>query len=92
MDFIKTTDLGIQEHIHGPVDRIPKFDPRKGDHLWTMVCMYKVDPKKFKEGVEGILDHESLLTIAGPGCFYCEESYTPLLATRRCKGHYSGNH
>lgn len=63
-------------------DRVPDFDPRTGEHLWTIVNMYRWNP-----GTESpILDMENLLTVQGPGCFYCEQVYTPQAAKRRCKG------
>jgi hypothetical protein len=33
-----------------------------------------------------MLDQENLLTIVGPGCFYCEQPWSPRLARRRCPG------
>lgn len=72
-----------------PVDRIPDYDPRTGNHLWIVTSVYQVDPQQWRSDdptVTPMLDHENLLSVAGPGCFYCEQVYTPLLATRRCKG------
>jgi len=84
--------VGTDQHVEVPghVNRIPDFDPRSGDHLWTMGGCWRVDPEKVVGGsdVDGppLLDTENLLALVGPGCFYCETEYTPLLATRRCKG------
>jgi hypothetical protein len=72
-----------------PVDRIPDYDPRSGDHLWVITTAFRVDPARWSSPdptVTPMLDHENLLSVAGPGCFYCEQVYTSLLATRRCKG------
>lgn len=72
-----------------PFDRIPDYDPRTGDHLWVVTTAYRVVPEQWHSGdptVTPMLDMENLLSVAGPGCFYCEQVYTPLLATRRCKG------
>lgn len=83
------TSTGQTERIDAPggIDRVPEFDPRAGDHLWTVVTMYQVDPAKWSDPDHlPILDHESLLTVAGPGCYYCEQRYSPQLASRRCKG------
>lgn len=78
---------GPQELIGGQVDRIPAYDERSGDHLWTIVTCYRVDPAQWTDPAHTpTLDHESLLTVAGPGCFYCEEEYTPRVAMRRCPG------
>lgn len=72
-----------------PVDRIPDYDPRTGNHLWIVTTAHQVDPAQWRSNdltVTPMLDHENLLSVAGPGCFHCEQHYTPLLATRRCKG------
>ncbi len=83
---VRTEATGFVERIEGAVDRIPDYDPRSGEHLWIMTGAWKVDPKTFTSGEQGILDHESLLIIAGPGCYYCEQKYTPWVFNRRCKG------
>ena len=84
-------DTGHQERIDSPtdIDRIPPFDPRSGDHLWIVVTSYRVNPAQFTSpdpGVTPLLDHESLLAVAGPACYYCEQAYTSSLARRRCRG------
>lgn len=79
---------GFQQRVD-PVDRIPDYDPRSGDHLWTITGAWRIDPARWTSPdptVLPMLDAENLLSIAGPGCFYCEQYYTPLLASRRCKG------
>ena len=77
---------GDHVEVPGHVDRIPEFDPRSGDHLWVMVATWKCDPEKLVEGQEGLLDHENLLGLGGPGCYFCEKQYSPGMANRRCKG------
>lgn len=68
--------------VPGGVNKVPDFDPQSGDHLWIIMAMYRWNP-----GTESpMLDTENLLLIPSPGCFYCEEPYTPRLAQRRCKG------
>ncbi|MEU4750022.1 hypothetical protein AB0F93_03440 [Micromonospora tulbaghiae] len=75
----------------GHVDRVPEYDPRSGDHLWTVTCAYRVDPERFTGERAGdgpaLLDLENLLLTAGPGCFFCEQTWSPRLARRRCPGH-----
>jgi hypothetical protein len=70
------------QRIDGFVDRVPEFNPRSADHLWTYLTMYRTDPTNELP----MLDRENLLSIVGPCCFYCERGYSPLLASRRCKG------
>lgn len=72
-----------------PLDRIPDYDPRTGEHLWIVTTAHRVDPEQWRSGdptATPMLDHENLLSVAGPGCYYCEQYYSPLLATRRCRG------
>lgn len=78
---------GFTQHSRGDIDRVPDFDPRTGEHLWTIVTMYRIDPTKMSDPTHTpLLDNETLLTVAGPVCFYCEQAYTPRLLRRRCKG------
>lgn len=76
---------GHLEKIDNLRDRIPDFDPRSGNHLWTVLTLYNVDPETYLAG-KSVLDHENLMNITPPGCYYCEKAYTPLLATRKCTG------
>lgn len=57
-----------------------------GEHLWIMAATWRVDPAKVQAGTQALMDHESLLSLGGPGCFVCEEPYSEHLAHRRCKG------
>lgn len=80
-------NTGFMEEVPGAIDKIPDYDPRSGNHLWTMHTMYKCDPEKmFNEKEKTFFDHESLLLVVGPGCYYCEQAYSPQLLHRRCKG------
>lgn len=79
---------GRYEQIDRPseINRIPPYDPRSGDHCWVITTAHRVDPSQFSMRNPPILDRETLMIVAGPGCFYCEQPYTPKLAVRRCKG------
>ena len=80
---------GDHVEVPGHVDKIPEFDPRSGAHLWVMIATWKCDPEKLiKQQQEGLLDHENLLALGGPGCYFCEKAYSSALSLRRCKGHY----
>ncbi len=56
--------------------------PKPGIHLWVVMPMFQVDPTA--DRVE--LDRENLLTIEGPGCFWCEQPWSPELAAHPCTG------
>lgn len=78
---------GHRELVRGHVDRVPVFDPRTGEHLWIMLTVYRVDPLLWTDPVHApTLDHESLISVTGPGCYYCEQPYGPRVAARRCRG------
>jgi hypothetical protein len=69
------------------VNRLPDFDPRTGDHLWMVLAGFRVTPDQWQDKTHmPMLDRENLLTITVPGCYYCEQPWTKLLASRRCKG------
>lgn len=73
--------------VPGDVDRVPRYDPRSGEHLWIVSTMYRVDPVRMADpSVTPLLDQENLLLTAGPICFYCEQVYEPRLLRRRCPG------
>ena len=67
-------------------------DPGKGQHLWTMITMFKVSDHAIQQMNKGedpgpaLMDHENLLTVEGPGCYKCEEPYSKYLAHRKCTG------
>lgn len=77
------TNTGFVEQVEGFKDKIPNYDLRSGNHYWIIINSYKFNPEN--KG-QTLMDHESLVSVAGPACFYCERAYSPLLATRRCKG------
>lgn len=85
----KIVDTGAYERFEpGGVSKIPEFDPRGGDHYWIMTTAYNVKPEYWMPDhpAEPVLDHENLVLLVGPLCYYCEELYTPYLTKRRCKG------
>lgn len=81
----RVISAGYRELIVDFKDRIPDYDPRSGEHLWMLLTMYKWNPPSAGKPI--LLDHENLLSVDGPGCYYCEQQYSQLLATRRCLGH-----
>lgn len=55
-----------------------------GKHLWIMAGVWRVTPPF--GGQQVLLDMENLISLDGPGCFWCEEHWTPALAQQPCKG------
>lgn len=81
-----TTD-GTKVEVAGGLNRTPAFDPRTGEHLWTVYGMWRVNPVEWIDpNTRTDLDHENLLTVQGPACYYCERVYEPRLLRRRCPG------
>lgn len=62
---------------------IPEYDQATRNHYWIVMNTFKWDPEN-TDGV--ILDHNNLVSVSGPGCYYCMQQYTPFLAMYRCKG------
>lgn len=60
--------------------KLPEHVP--GQHLWICMAMYRVRPYATKH----FLDLENLLTIEGPGCYWCEQPYRPGMEATRCEG------
>jgi len=59
----------------------PLPERKPGEHMWIVLTMYRVNPVADRYD----LDRENLLTIEGPGCYWCEQPYTAELASRPCK-------
>lgn len=79
--------MTIQPTDRGPVVNATGFQHGKlvhvpGEHLWIAMAMYRVDPTK----KEHFLDTENLLTIEGPGCYWCEQQWKPGAEKTRCTG------
>jgi hypothetical protein len=59
----------------------------KGEHVWTIIAVWRVDPVKALSGQNIDLDRENLLTITGtPGCFICEQAYSLRVLSTPCPG------
>lgn len=83
----EVTGLGDQILVDG--DALAKlFDgpkpPPPGRHQWAMFCVFAVDPLRTNE--PSLLDVENLVQVSGPGCYVCEQLYTPEVAARPCPG------
>lgn len=81
--------MGIKQHV--PWERLPGLDSQvePNQHLWILLGVFRVNPAVIGSG-EVHLDSENLLTIEGPGCFLCEQTYTPATAALPCPGDPSG--
>ena len=56
---------------------------RPGVHLWTHVALYRTaNPTADKV----LLDLENLITIEGPGCYWCEQPYSTEVDAMACPG------
>lgn len=56
-----------------------------GDHLWTALATFLVDPVAAAQGGGGFLDTENLGGVY-LGCYVCEQPFDQRLLTRRCPG------
>ena len=81
-----STPTGFVQRVDNPGDRIPDYDPRSGEHLWSFFLMFKANPERLIDGEQALFDSESLMEVQGPGCYYCEVEATPRMLKRRCPG------
>lgn len=58
---------------------LPERKP--GEHLWVVLAAFRVKP----DSPQMQLDAENILTIGGPGCFWCEEKWTPEIGAEPCR-------
>jgi len=72
-----------QEAVQFHHAEIPPRVP--GQHLWIVAGCWRVDPERMAGGTVH-LDTENMLTLDGPGCYWCEEHYSSKLAAKPCRG------
>ncbi len=83
--FVQGTGF-VQEAVQKYGANIPV--PPKGEHLWTITGLWKInEPSKVASSDQPVqLDLENLLTIDGPGCYVCEQMWTPEIEKQPCPG------
>lgn len=69
------------EAVHKQNAPLPPMEP--GKHLWVMTAAWRVSPMPNQQA---LLDLENLITIDGPGCFWCGEPWTLETESRHCAG------
>jgi len=57
---------------------------KPGEHLWNLVAMFRVAAPA--GGDRFNLDLENLITIEGPGCYWCEQMWSREVAAAPCRG------
>lgn len=66
-----------------PVDQMPDKVP--GEHLWVAMGAFRVEPGEDAHRYE--LSAGNVLSVQGPGCFWCERLWGPATAAAPCPGH-----
>lgn len=80
------TDIHYVKPEREVLDRRLTAADRPGEHLWIVTAGWRIaDPRAVRDGAVQ-LDAESLLMVAGPGCFKCEQEFSNRLARRPCRG------
>jgi hypothetical protein len=84
---IEVRSTGIKVQARNRYGRTPPT-PAPGVHLWVIVGAWRIiNPATTKDPTGEIhLDVENLITLDGPGCFVCEQQWTPDLGCRPCPG------
>lgn len=91
----RLTSLGMTMKVEGQrFDRIYNASPEDsvapGEHVWAMFMVHQVhNLDELMEG-EYLFDLESLILTTGPGCYVCEQIYTPEIAATQCPGQPPG--
>lgn len=63
--------------------QLPEFN---GRHLWIFTGMWRVEnPARSQQN----FDMENLITVEGPGCFWCEQMWNPTMGAK-CPGDPNG--
>lgn len=78
---IVVTSVG-QPYEAGPNYRDRPMPEFVGQHLWIVTGVWRIETPE----ADHILDAENLLTVAGPGCWFCGELYSPEAADLPCAG------
>lgn len=83
--------LGQPAEISGPqldkalaghqLDDVPE-----GVHVWVMFAAFRCAHPERAHLEQQHMDAESLVTVGGPGCYRCEQLYTPGAERTRCPG------
>lgn len=86
-DFIPRPDQYAPPSAEQLDKRMRAADIR-GQHLWVMTAGWLIaDPASaYDPGVIKLMDRENLVIMAGPGCYKCEQPYSPRIARRTCHG------
>lgn len=69
-------------------DRIPKLmkTTPPDEHVWVIAGAWMVTVEAIESGTLVMNEDNMLTSSPGPGCFKCEESYSPQLAAQPCRG------
>ena len=76
---------GFVSRVDNFKNRIPEFDPEKGEHYWIVMLLHNVNPQNYLDN-DMLFDYESLAAITPLGCYYCVRPYSEQLANERCSG------
>ena len=75
---------GIKQEAVGKLSAA--LPPFTGRHLCVFTAMWRVqNPARAQHN----FDMENLITVEGPGCFWCEQMWTPTLGAK-CTGDPAG--
>lgn len=75
-------------------DRLDQHAP--GEHVWITTAVFLTTEASIKammhsrEDAPILMDREALALVTGPGCWVCEQQYTPAVAARPCPGDPGG--
>jgi hypothetical protein len=80
---VSSTGVKIKSPTEEILDKRLEQHDKPGEHLWVCTGAWIISDPRAKD-IQ--LDIENLVSIAGPGCFKCEQPFSNRLARRPCHG------
>lgn len=90
MNLYPTGQPGVQIDSGTVNKRIT--DPGRGKHLWIFSVAFRAADELIERMGTGepsgavLFDHENVITVQGPGCYKCEQSFHPAMLAKPCRG------
>lgn len=72
--------------VDGDPNKVRKYDPSKPEHYFIVLLAHSVTFENAMSGTRLDLDHENLVSVVGPYCFYCQLRSGDSNLTEKCYG------
>lgn len=58
-------------------------------HVWVTLVAWTMSEEKLRDGGSVYMDQENIMSITEPGCYKCEQPYSPEIAEKPCYGSWT---